>query len=118
MCVKSTQRRWHLKKLTSTKIKTAQELLSLTLEIEAHLLKSDIAFAKDNEAKRMELAKQVFSTPVSEDEAQEIHKIITEVLEINSRLQQFASDAKDEVAKLSKQIKQSRKVTNAYEAHK
>ena len=117
-CVKSTLKKWHLKKLTSNKIKTAQELLSLTLEIEAHLLKSDIAFAKDNEPKRMELAKQIFSTEVSEDDAPEIHKIITEVLEINSRLQQFATDAKNEVANLSKQIKTSRKVTNAYQAHK
>ncbi len=118
MCVKITRKKWRHNNLDNSKVQIAQELLSLTKEIEAHLLKSDIAFAKENEPKRMELAKQIFSTEVSEDDAPEIHKIISEVLEINSRLQQFATDAKNEVANLSKQIKTSRKVTNAYAAHK
>lgn len=100
------------------KIKTANELLSLTKEIEAHLEKSDLAFAKDNEARRMDLAKQIFSTEVSEKESSEIHKIISEVLEINVRLEKFAKNAKQEIAQMSRKIKKSQKATSAYQAHK
>lgn len=100
------------------KIKTANELLSLTKEIEAHLEKSDLAFAKDNEARRMDLAKQIFSTEVSEKESPEIHKIISEVLEINVRLEKFAKNAKQEIAQMSRKIKKSQKATSAYQAHK
>ncbi len=100
------------------KINIAKELLSLTKEIEAHLEKSDLAFAIENESKRMELAKQVFSSEVSEEDSPEIHQIITEVLEINSRLQKFANNAKQEVAQMSRQVKKSQKATSAYQAHK
>ncbi len=100
------------------KINIAKELLSLTKEIEAHLEKSDLAFAKENEPMRMELAKQIFSTEVLEKDSPEIHKIITEVLEINARLQKFANNAKQEVAQMSRQVKKSQKATSAYQAHK
>ncbi len=100
------------------KIALANELLSLTKEIETHLGKSDLAFAKENEPRRMELAKHIFSTDVSEEQSPEIHKIIIEVLEINTRLQKFANNAKQEVAQMSRQVKKSQKATSAYQAHK
>lgn len=100
------------------KIALANELLSLTKEVETHLEKSDLAFAKENEPRRMEIAKQIFSSEVLEKDSPEIHKIINEVLEINTRLQKFANNAKQEVAQMSRQVKKSQKATTAYQAHK
>lgn len=99
----------------SDKISLANELLSLSLEIEARLAESDLTFAKNNEPKRMELAKKIFSTEIAKEDTEEVHKIITQVLEINSRLENFAINAKSEVAKLSKNIKFAKKAQNAYQ---
>lgn len=99
----------------SHKTQLAQQLLSLTLEIEAHLAESDLSFAKDNEPKRMALAKEIFTSDISEEESEELKKIISDVLEVNSRLEKFANEAKNEVAKLSKNIKFAQKATTAYQ---
>ena len=100
------------------KIQLANELLSLTKEIEAHLEKSDVAFAKDNEPKRMQLAQEIFSSDVLESDSEEIHKILSEVLEVNSRLQKFAKSARDEVVHMSNQIKKAKKGASIYQEHR
>ncbi len=100
------------------KIDLANELLTLTKEIEAHLEKSDLAYATENEQRRMELAKQVFSDELTEEESPKIIEIINEVLEVNTRLQNYAKKAKDQVANMSRDIRKAKKAKSAYQDHR
>ncbi len=99
----------------SEKVEKAKELFLLSEEMYAKIQQSDWGFAKENEDKRQQLAKEVFDGgEIPADEVEAIAEYIKKTIEINSKMTALTKEGKDEVAVQIRKMRNGQRVKSAY----